>query len=199
MHLRDGGPGGAPGGRRGATRVARFEVVSDVGRYCRERLAPVIGGPALPARPRRPVGFSSIRRERCDGCCNLALLTGAAVAPCMIATDNVACRKKSKQSGAQRVRFTWHGSCRAAARSGAGFRGRIGRGSRAGRRRYLRRRRRPCAASAPVPIPDSVGFQGFSRARSEDVRRALAECCATAYGVASCIGSVIPALRAGPH
>ena len=82
--------------------MARFEVVSDVGRYCRERLAPVIGGPALPARPRRPVGFSSIRRERCDGCCNLALLTGAAVAPCMIATDSVPCRNRTP--GAPRCR-----------------------------------------------------------------------------------------------
>ena len=54
--------------------------------------------------------------------------------------------------------------------------------------------------TAQVPIPDSVGFQGFSRARCEDVRRALAECCASAYGVASCIGSaVIPAIRVGPH
>ena len=77
VHLRDVGPGGAHGSRRGAARVSRFEVVGDIGRYCRERLAPVIGGPALPARPRRSVGSASVRRERGNGCVNAALLINA--------------------------------------------------------------------------------------------------------------------------
>ena len=52
------------------------------------------------------------------------------------------------------------------------------------------------AAAARSATQDSVGFrvqwilQVLQRGRSAS---------ATAYGVASCIGSVIPALRAGPH
>ena len=53
----------------------------------------------------------------------------------------------------------------------------------------------PSTASAPMPIPGLVsgsGFSGSFRCSSEDVRRALAECCATAHGEASCIGSGDP-------
>ena len=49
VHLRDGGARGAHGGRRGAARVARFEVVGDGGGSCRECRAPVLGGPCLPS------------------------------------------------------------------------------------------------------------------------------------------------------
>ena len=47
-------------------------------------------------------------------------------------------------------------------------------------------------SSADTRIVSGSGVQwGSFRCCSEDVGRALAECCATAYGVASCIGSVI--------
>ena len=79
-----------------------------------------------------------------------------------------------------------------------------------------------------MPIPGIVsgsGFSGSFRCCSEDVRRALAECCSTAYGVGILCrvrdpgdsrraslklvllvpmgdpgdSHVIPAIRAGPH
>ena len=55
------------------------------------------------------------------------------------------------------------------------------------------------AASAPMPTLDNVVQQGSFELLQRRTLAALAKWCATAFGMAFCIGCLFPAFSAGPH
>ena len=81
VHLGDGRAGDPNRGRGGAAGVPGLQVDGDVGRGGRDRLAPVLGSPALPCGPSRSVRLAGVGRERGEAGVDALLRRGAAARP----------------------------------------------------------------------------------------------------------------------